>query len=49
MIQSPEAKYGHKSDIHIQLLLITSALIFMRETEHVEDHVNQMELIAKTC
>jgi hypothetical protein len=47
MMDALEMKYGCRSDTQIQLLLDKFNNIKMNEGDVVEDHVNQLELIAK--
>jgi hypothetical protein len=47
MMEALEAKYGPRSDTHIQLLLDKYNCSRMSEGDNVGEFVNQMELIAK--
>ena len=47
LLEALEAKYGPRSDTHVQLLLDKFNSTRMNEGDYIGDHINTMELLAK--
>ena len=47
LMEAFEAKYGPRSDTHVQLLLDKFNSTRMNEGDYIGDHINTMELLAK--
>ena len=47
LLEALEAKYGPRSDTHVQLLLDKFNSTRMNEGDYTGDHINTMELLAK--
>ena len=47
LLEALEAKYGPRSDTHVQLLLDKFNSTRMNEGDYIGDHINTMELLVK--